>query len=182
MYIGTFEDGKFNGYGLMFAEPSSDDTNVLYNLSTRGIGDATFQNFNYASVNYVSFEGEFEDGMPNGEGNNFYCSLYYTALANELMGKNNLTLDDIGYQITVGEFKDGEANGDVRVYRSGILNYDGEMRNNKREGKGIQYQDRSTSVLYEGEFKNDQYNGSGILYDENGQIVYDGKWKNGDFA
>lgn len=182
IYIGSFEDGKFSGYGLLFSEPTSEDMNVLYNLSVRGITDTQFQDFNYSSVNYVSFEGEFEDGSPNGEGNRFYCSLYYTAMASELMGTNTLTLADINYQITVGDFEDGEANGDVKVYRSGVLNYEGEMKNDERDGTGIQYQDRSNSILYEGNFKNNQYDGNGTLYDENGQVVYSGKWKNGDFA
>ena len=56
------------------------------------------------------------------------------------------------------------------------------MKNDKRDGRGTQYQSGSTAVLYEGEFKNDAYHGRGILYDENGQVVYSGKWKNGDYA
>ena len=182
LYIGSFKEGRYHGYGLLFAEPTSEDENILLNLSARGMSTEQLQELSYSFVNYVSFEGEFKDGLPNGTGNEFYCSLYYAALASDMAGAESLNPNDIGFTITVGQFKDGHKDGDVMQYRSGILSYEGEMSDDKRDGHGIQYQNGSTKVLYEGEFKDDQYHGKGTLYDENGQVIYSGEWRNGDYA
>lgn len=37
-------------------------------------------------------------------------------------------------------------------------------------------------LMHEGEFKNGKYHGKGTLYDEDGNKVYSGRWKNGDYA
>ena len=182
LYIGTFREGKYHGYGLLFAEPTSEDENVVLNLSYRGSGEEELRTIYHSFANYVCYEGEFKDGAPNGQGNRFSCSLYYSVLASQMSGADSLRLDDIGFTVTVGKFRDGSANGQVKQYRSGMLSYEGEMKNDKRDGRGTQYQSGSTAVLYEGEFKNDAYHGRGTLYDENGQVVYSGKWKNGDYA
>lgn len=182
LYIGTFREGKYHGYGLLFAEPTSEDENVVLNLSYRGSGEEELRTIYHSFANYVCYEGEFKDGAPNGQGNRFSCSLYYSVLASQMSGADSLRLDDIGFTVTVGKFRDGSANGQVKQYRSGMLSYEGEMKNDKRDGRGTQYQSGSTAVLYEGEFKNDAYHGRSILYDENGQVVYSGKWKNGDYA
>ena len=45
------------------------------------------------------------------------------------------------------------------------------------EGKGILYYENG-NILYEGEFKNDIFGGKGIKYYENGNKLYEGKFKN----
>lgn len=56
-----------------------------------------------------------------------------------------------------------------------ITNYDGQVQNGLRHGKGIQYRDQNMKIkIYEGEFLNDKYHGHGKLYDEYGTLYYDG--------
>ena len=180
-YRGETKDNEPDGFGMLSA-PSGSLSGVVLNLSYRGIGEEELRTIYHSFANYVCYEGEFKDGAPNGQGNRFSCSLYYSVLASQMSGADSLRLDDIGFTVTVGKFRDGSANGPVKQYRSGMLSYEGEMKNDKRDGRGVQYQSGSTAVLYEGEFKNDAYHGRGTLYDENGQVVYSGKWKNGDYA
>ena len=80
-------------------------------------------------IHFRRYEGEFKDGAPNGQGNRFSCSLYYSVLASQMSGADSLRLDDIGFTVTVGKFRDGSANGQVKQYRSGMLSYEGEMKN-----------------------------------------------------
>ena len=84
--------------------------------------------------------------------------------------------------ITVGEFEDDLENGAVRRYSLGFLDYDGNMRDGERSGKGIQYFPQSETPQYDGSWKKDTYDGQGTLYDQNGNVLYDGKWKYGDYA
>ena len=37
-------------------------------------------------------------------------------------------------------------------------------------------------IQYEGEFKNGTAHGKGAYYSENGELIYSGQWKNGDYA
>ena len=54
------------------------------------------------------------------------------------------------------------------------------MKNGKYDGKGIEYYFGTTKIKYKGEFDDDVYHGNGTLYDEEGNIIYKGKFKNGD--
>ena len=54
--------------------------------------------------------------------------------------------------------------------------YEGDYKNNKREGKGIFYWNNGNR--YEGDFINDKFEGNGILYYKNGKVIK-GIWKNG---
>ena len=49
--------------------------------------------------------------------------------------------------------------------KMGKKRYEGDLKNNKAEGKGILY-DENENKKYEGEFKKDKFEGKGILYDE----------------
>ena len=54
--------------------------------------------------------------------------------------------------------------------------YDGELKDEKRNGKGIYYY--ANGDRYDGEWKDDKRNGKGIFYCSNGDR-YDGEWKDG---
>ena len=54
--------------------------------------------------------------------------------------------------------------------------YDGEWKNDLREGNGIY--EYKNGDKYKGEWKNDLRNGKGILYYKNGNIKYEGKYLN----
>ena len=46
------------------------------------------------------------------------------------------------------------------------------------EGKGIYY--FNNGEKYDGEWKNNLKEGKGIMYDKNGKLKFDGEWKNGN--
>ncbi len=58
-----------------------------------------------------------------------------------------------------------------------LKKYEGEMKDGKRNGKGILYSPNGKKE-YHGEWKDDKRNGRGIEYLENGNKFYDGMWKN----
>ena len=73
-------------------------------------------------------------------------------------------------------------NGNIQEYLNGFLLYDGEIKNDMYDGKGTLYYNESDQVKYRGKFKDNLYDGKGTLYDESGEVIYNGKWKNGDYA
>ena len=56
--------------------------------------------------------------------------------------------------------------------------YEGDYKNDKREGKGIMYW--NDGARYEGDFKNDKREGKGIMYYNDGEKE-NGSWKNDEF-
>ena len=55
------------------------------------------------------------------------------------------------------------------------------MKKGEMNGKGTEYYSNG-QIRYEGEFKDDEYHGEGALYDESGTLVYKGKWRYGDIS
>jgi len=47
-----------------------------------------------------------------------------------------------------------------------------------KHGYGVLY--KNGKIVYEGEWKNNQRNGKGIEYHQNGEKVYEGEWINGE--
>ena len=84
----------------------------------------------------------------------------------------------------LGEMKNGLKNGNGIIYYGkddsaffkGI--YEGEWKDDKREGKGIMFLNNywTEAQKYEGEWKNDKREGKGSLICKNGN-VYEGEWK-----
>ena len=76
-----------------------------------------------------------------------------------------------------GEMKDNMRDG----YGKSILEkgnyYIGEWKNGIKQGKGTIYS-KNNSIIYQGDFENDKYNGNGKFIEENGSY-YIGQWKNG---
>ena len=72
-----------------------------------------------------------------------------------------------------------EQNKKIILYdENGNKKYEGEIKNNKYEGKGIKYNKKGNKI-YEGFFKNGKPEGKGIGYYENGNKKYEGSHKNG---
>lgn len=67
-------------------------------------------------------------------------------------------------------------------YIGGYLYYDGESKNDKFDDYGVLYHYGTNTPSYEGEFKNDMRHGSGTSYSETGEVIYQGNWKNNDYA
>ena len=114
------------------------------------------ENVNIVLPDGSRYEGEFENGVPNGQG-------AYTSPDGEKL---------------VGEFKDGKIwNGQgTETYSLGGVStkdkYEGEFKNGKHHGQG-KYTNYY-GIVYEGGFKNGMLFGHGI--ETSKQEKYDGEW------
>ena len=81
-----------------------------------------------------------------------------------LAQKNNISKDKVLKNILA-----------IKVFNDG--RYEGEMKDGKRNGKGIFYFDNDDR--YEGDWKDDKMNGKGIYYSNSGNR-YEGDWKHGE--
>jgi hypothetical protein len=75
-----------------------------------------------------------------------------------------------------GDWENNQRYGEGRYEWSNEHVYVGEFKNDVREGEGIYYW--PSGERYEGEWIADKRSGLGTLYDKNGNIQYEGKWKN----
>lgn len=180
-YIGHFKEGRYSGYGLEFNRPEGNDYSaiVFEDAFEREKPSGDCSGYYLGWVNYVKYEGIFENGRKNGPGNSFYADLVTRKTSANIIGDTpvNKVLYD---EVAVGTFKNDELNGDCKIYTVGVPEYQGEMKNGTKNGYGKLYY-ASGSLEYEGEFKNDMKNGSGVLYDESGNVVYKGEWSNDDY-
>ena len=89
---------------------------------------------------------------------------------------NNINIKSYEYE---GQLKNNEYDGKGIYYYKGGDRYEGEYKNDKKEGRGIYYYKEGD--IYEGEYKNDKREGKGIYYyhDDNDGLKYEGDWKNG---
>ena len=119
--------------------------------------------------------------------------------------QNKLCINLINYKFMSGKYKIFENNEKGKEYDgfSGILLFEGEYLNGKRNGKGKEYNDVGKLVfegeylngkkwkgkgkeyhdigilLFEGEYLNGQRNGKGKEYDWNGVLRFEGEYLNG---
>lgn len=169
MYAGNFKNGEPHGYGILYSS---------------GVGIyCESENFEYAG------DHEFR---ANGE-----SIVYYTDYEK---GNNRTPRGEASYIYNTNEDYQEEYTYIPTNYTDPMclppaVAYEGEMKNNKREGDGKTYYDvfqftngRDVAWLigdcygpieYVGDYDNDKFSGDGTLYFYTGQIKYDGKLKNG---
>lgn len=175
LYAGSFKKGKFNGYGIEFHKPDHEELSFFRGEFSEGSKDYILQYTGW--MNYAEYEGKFDDGKRNGKGNQFIINL---KLQNSVLGTTLISKQPTYDEVIVGSFKNGNVNGKCQLYIGDNLSYDGEMKDNKKDGYGYEYA-IGNYLEYKGEFKNDKRDGKGTLYDENWEVIYEGKWKNGDY-
>ena len=180
-YIGQFEKGRLEGYGLQFSVPQGDILSSFQQIchdseSSQEFADA-YQNW----VNFVTYEGMFKGGRCDGSGN-----MYEIDLACNVSFAPMISLPDVEKvefdSVTAGNFKGKKPNGECRVYIGTYLWYEGEMKDGKLDGYGREYHSHSDVVEYEGYYKDDMRHGEGTSYDTEGAVEYSGKWKYDDYA
>lgn len=120
VYIGNFKNGYFDGYGLLFAEPDSGEDFLFY------LGE--HKELLYAFLNYVKIEGNFKEGQAQGRANQF-LTIPAADLATSYYEnrQEDFTADDVNYAIATDKFKDGEPNGQGKIYIEGELSYEGKL-------------------------------------------------------
>lgn len=189
VYAGNFSKGKFDGKGILFKDyddsimqDSLDTLNHQFNLTADNARSYCEQ-----YLESISYIGEFDNGEQTGKG--VYFQYPNIQLLSYAMSSSNGTDEDATEMLNLnnidiyqGTFNDGECQGDFKIYHDRYLFYDGEMKNDQMDGKGILYFSDSTQVQYDGHWNSGKYDGKGTLYDENGNEVYKGKWDNGDYA
>lgn len=177
-YMGEFKDGKYHGYGVAF-NIFEDGDDFLNNFSN--LAQIDYDNYTVLrTFNYPIYEGYFEDGKYSGEGVEYLCNLGAVDLDT---GETLLNPSEASYTYYIGEYRKGELNGDVKIYDKGVLQYEGEYKNENYNGKGILYfLEKPGQVQYEGEFSEGYFHGEGTLYDENGSIIHKGQFNTGDIA
>lgn len=178
-YVGQFSDGKLDGFGVLFQESGSGrdflDRLRPYNPDT---GENLDDYLTWG--NYASYFGEFSDGVKHGMGNTFNLADFY--IADFSIALTQIDLDNPGFSVDVGRYKSDKLNGECQQYIGGYPYYTGECRDDQFDGYGILYYPGTGIPAYEGEFKNDMRHGNGTSYTENGEIIYQGEWKNDDYA
>jgi len=149
------------------------------NGKAHGKGKVTFDALNW-------YEGDFVDGTIQGMGA-FYRNGYLYYEGEVRNGVPNGT--GVVYQVDVpephkwfeGSFVDGKMHGYIKEYllnrfeKTTQLYFEGEFRNNQKNGTGKFYQ--SGSIDFEGQFKNGLRNGYGIQYHHSGIPIYKGEYK-----
>lgn len=179
VYIGHFEEGRFNGYGLKFYEPDGNEYSIFKNRCSSEPTSEEYLAYYHGWLNYIEYEGMFENGKKNGLGNSYYADLELRSYMPDFIIET--AISDVQYdELIVGSFKNDEVSGKCKIYTMGSLIYDGEMKNSQKHGFGCLYNNNG-QLEYEGEFKNDMKDGKGKLYDANGNIIYDGDWKMDDY-
>ncbi len=123
-YVGTFKEGKRNGFGTFYNDNGNKYAGNYKNDKSNGKGTYTWKN----GDKYI---GDFMNGKRNGNGKVIWSDGYYL----------------------VGTFKDGKAHGQVKeYYKDGKLAFDGEYKNGNSDGYGTEY-DRNGKIIYKGQFK-----------------------------
>lgn len=79
-----------------------------------------------------------------------------------------------------GDWEENKRHGEGEYEWSDGHRYQGEFKNDKREGEGTYYW--PSGEKYVGEWSDGKRNGHGTLYDQDGNVQYEGKWKNDKIA
>lgn len=203
VYIGNFKKGIPEGYGIEYISPA--DESYL----SQGINLGAFYEYNgediqtsiFDTVNPMKYEGKFKGGKYSGKGNEYWYIGSFLGKQIEEISSLDEYLELLGYDderaskikeglsgknmdiiIFSGNYKKGKKEGRFKEYKWGYLSYEGNMLDDSETGTGTVYYPMSKQIKYEGELVEGVYDGKGTLYDEDGSILYEGVWKNGEYA
>jgi hypothetical protein len=140
-YEGTFKNGYESGQGLL-----------------------------YDAANKLIYDGNWENGLFNGEGALTYPMEKYKGgfLNGKKHGKGSYENFEDSTKYT-GDYVNDEATGFGTYTTKKGFKYIGEFKKDKFEGKGKFYMD-GKSLTFEGTFKNSIWDGPGVYYLENGTM------------
>lgn len=180
-YMGNFKNGMFDGYGALFSTDNEFKYTIVSDVflgENPTLPQETCEFIFDYLLNYVSYEGKFDENKRSGIGNTFNISEVFDVLNDPIEG---YPYYNVYPDVTVGTYRNDELNGDTRIYEHNHLSYSGEVKNGEENGYGTWYYENGQAE-YEGEIKNGKPNGKGSRYGEDGQLIYSGEWKNGDYA
>jgi antitoxin component YwqK of YwqJK toxin-antitoxin module len=179
MYEGQLKDGKMNGKGKLYRNDGSlwydaeFQNNVLTGWGTMYFNGYMFEEDRTGEI----IVGQFTNGLPNGEIRKYDDSglLKYEGqeVFGNLTGKGKLYIQ--GRPIYEGGMKDGTFNDHGKYYAGGKLKYEGGFVEGWKEGFGKEY-DNNGDLLREGEYKQGNREGKGIDYYVSGAKSYEGSF------
>lgn len=150
-YIGGWSENNYSGYGKLYYE---DGTTLQY-------------------------DGRYNDGVQSGNGNEYYRDGTLRYSGNWASGNWNgqgVWFWENGKPYYEGSFVDGAFHGFGSTYsEDGTPSYEGNFKNGLRNGQGTSYIGAAIKD-YEGEFSDDQRSGQGTSYWPNGNVQYTGGW------
>lgn len=182
VYYGETKNNRPDGFGVLCSNYIDlNDVTTYVNLISAGTFSQGLLNGYgaYFETDYVAYrvnsvvnsmlvcDGSYQNGEMNGKGNHFQ----------KLCDGDNIML-----VTSVSDFKNGNETGMSKRYYGNTIFYDGEVKDGQRHGHGTSYYLSTGKTEYEGEWKSGKYDGTGVLYDKNGNKVYSGKWRDGDYA
>lgn len=158
LYSGQFNKGELSGKGNYFIYTPDDGLLDYYNVNPTEAKMEAF--FELSDKNGVY--GMFVDSMiMHYQDENVEFSFDAVDIPMDTFYKN--------IKIVVGEFKNNDLNGNVKVYCYGKLLYEGEMRSGMYDGYGTLYYYGSNQKYYEGTFDEGDFSGKGDLYSIDGE-------------
>ena len=197
IYEGGYSKGKRNGQGKEY---------YLGNLIFEGEylnGKRNGKGKEYHNNGKLKFEGEYLNGRRNGKGTEYY---YNGQIKFEGDYYDNKIWNGIGYNkgkdytVNVQNFLDYGNKNDIEnndiinqtiftiKYGKGYVKefdeyskliFEGEYINGVRNGKGKEYDYNNNNVIFEGEYINGKRNGFGKEYNEQGELIFQGDYKEG---
>lgn len=171
IYSGGLKDNRPSGFGVLKSWVGT----IKY---CGNFDDGRYDGMGVLYDEGISYIGDFSNGQKDGEG----VSFIYPQPGATASTLQNIVNESNDMGMALGEHKNGKISGDVKLYISGVLRYEGKMKNGQMNGKGTLYFPDGRQIKYKGEWKKGKYDGKGKLYDENGNLIYSGKWDNGDYA
>lgn len=156
IYEGFYKDDRKNGLGVDFY----DSGNVCYAGNFKenkkdGIGVDFNKIGNIARVSFYKNGEEAKISVCADESGNLFF------LKTDKDKKYRILCD---YNKKSGKIKISAYTGRVSLFNEdGVIIYNGLMKNNKKSGFGVEYQENG-EIKYKGNFENDLYNGEGKLY------------------
>lgn len=175
-YEGKYSEGEFDGSGTLYYENGT----VKYR-GTFSAGELT--EGEYFAEDGTAYSGSFEGGLLQGNGTMSVNGrlLYIGEFTDGIPEGNGKQFYPNGAARYVGSFSEGVPHGAAMEYsESGMLIYSGSFMLGAYGGEGTLY-DESGKKLYSGGFEAGSYSGSGTLYGKDGSITY-GSFEDGDIT
>ena len=172
---GRYKIGEKNGKGKEYI--LSTDRMIFEGEYINGKRNGKGKEYDYYGK--LRFEGEYLNGIRNGNGKEYYSNGNLLFDGKYIEKKR---FDGKGYNKDgIFKFKISNGTGFIKIYDSfsGVLLFEGEYLNGKKNGKGREYDSHNCELKFEGEYLNGERHGKCREYNNNGELLFEGEYLNG---